>query len=55
VYNGLGEKCKELTSGIYEAGEHTVYFNGSNLASGIYFVSLDTIDRKISKKVVLLK
>ncbi len=55
VYNGLGERCGELTSGFYEAGEHKINFNGSSIASGIYFVTLETSSRIVSEKIVLLK
>ena len=61
IYNVLGEKVKELFTGIINPGTHSVNLNGSGLSSGIYFyyVSAQTIDGKINfhsvKKMILLK
>ncbi len=50
-----GEKIKELTNNIYMAGNHTVSFNANNLASGIYFYSIETDNFKETKKMLLVK
>jgi hypothetical protein len=36
VYDALGKEVKVLVSGIQSKGDHSVTFNGSGLASGIY-------------------
>jgi hypothetical protein len=41
VYNVLGQVVKELASGIENAGEHSVVWNTSSIASGVYFYRLD--------------
>ncbi len=38
VYNVTGQKVAELANGQYSAGEHTFTFDGSHVASGLYFV-----------------
>lgn len=40
VYNTLGQQVAELFNGSLSAGSHQVQLNGSNLASGVYFVQL---------------
>jgi len=61
VFNILGEKVKELVNGQLTAGVHTVNFNASNLASGIYIYRIEakTISGDgnfiTAKKMVLLK
>ena len=44
-----------LKDGFVEAGSHGVTFEGSNLASGIYFVRLDAGKLSQTKKLMLLK
>lgn len=56
VYNIMGQQVVSLADGNVSAGRHTLTLDGSNLASGLYFVNvsmpghLDTV-----KKVTLLK
>jgi hypothetical protein len=38
VYNVMGQQVAELANGQFNAGVQTFTINGSNLASGIYFV-----------------
>ncbi len=55
VFNVLGEKVATLIDGVQSAGIHTVSFDGSNLPSGLYFYSLQSIDRKITRKMILIR
>ncbi len=55
VYDILGRIVTELASGNLNAGCHTVNFNASNLASGVYFYKLTAGDFVKVKKLMLLK
>jgi len=61
IYNLLGEVVNEISNVNYQAGYHTVNFNASALASGIYFYSIDAAAVDGSKnfrevrKMMLLK
>ena len=60
VYNLKGQKVKQLVSGQFAAGEHSVVWagkddNGKQVSSGLYFYKLKTNEKVISKKMLLLK
>ena len=55
VFNLLGKLVATLVSHNTPAGEHTVKFNGSNLASGVYFYKLETAEFLMTKKLMLIK
>jgi hypothetical protein len=55
IYNTLGQKVKTLVSDHRVAGHHEVEFDGSNMASGIYFYSLKGENVTLTRKSVLLK
>lgn len=55
VFNLLGEEVATLFTGVQQAGNHTVRFNGSNLASGMYLYRLQMGNLTETKKFVLLK
>jgi hypothetical protein len=55
VFDLLGREVAVLKDGMMEAGSHRVTFDGSNLASGIYFARLDAGKFSQTKKVILLK
>jgi len=55
VFDLLGHDIAVLTDGFTEAGSHRVKFDGSGLASGIYFTRLDAGDFSQTKKLMLLK
>ncbi|MEW6654596.1 MAG: T9SS type A sorting domain-containing protein, partial [Bacteroidota bacterium] len=55
VYDVLGKEAANLADGYYEVGKHTATFDGSNLASGIYFYRLTTPTVTITKKIMLVK
>jgi len=56
VFDVEGRLAATLADGEYAAGEHSVTFNGRNLASGIYFLRAST-DGEVfgSQKLVLVK
>ncbi|MFC2170913.1 T9SS type A sorting domain-containing protein, partial [Calditrichota bacterium] len=56
IYNITGQLTGTISSGIYQAGYHEFLFNGSHLASGIYFISYSLNEsNKGSTKIVLIK
>ncbi|MEX0748104.1 MAG: T9SS type A sorting domain-containing protein, partial [Rhodothermales bacterium] len=55
VYDGLGRPVDVLASGSFPAGSHTVRFDASALASGIYVYRLETRERILSRKMLVMK
>lgn len=55
VYSLLGEEIKILVDDYKSAGSHSVNFNASDLASGIYIYTLFAGNQSTSKKLILLK
>lgn len=55
VYDMIGREVALITAGSYFAGTHTVLFDASSLASGVYFYKLTSGDFTDSKKMVLIK
>jgi photosystem II stability/assembly factor-like uncharacterized protein len=55
IYDVLGRELKTLVNGYKNAGSYEVEFNGSQLASGIYFYKLTSSQFTLVKKLILLK
>lgn len=55
VYDILGKEVAELVNEVKEEGIHKVYFDGSNLPSGVYVYSLRVNDFVQNNKMTLLK
>ena len=61
VYNAIGEKIRDLFSGIKPQGNYSINFYARNLSSGVYFYSLkaNSLDGKQNyytvKKMIVLK
>ncbi len=55
VYNLIGKETIELINEYKKAGTYDVIFDGSSLASGIYFYRLVTSDYSNTKKMILIK
>jgi hypothetical protein len=55
VYNTLGQQVAELVNNEVDAGSHTVQFDGSNLASGVYYYRLQTGAFVETKKLLLVR
>jgi len=55
VYDILGKEIKTIVNEIKPAGTYSIVFDGSNLASGIYYYSLEAGEFMDIKKMVLLK
>lgn len=55
VYDLAGRLVNTLVDGVQNAGRHEFNFNGKNLASGTYFVHLQTDRAQRTQKILLLK
>ncbi len=55
VFDLLGRQVEKMNLGRLGAGEHSVGFDGSSLASGVYFYRLTAGDRSEIRKMVLMK
>jgi len=55
VYDMLGNEVVKLVDEFKKAGSYSVDFNGTNLASGVYFYRIEAGDYVMNKKMVLVK
>lgn len=55
VYNMLGQKVSTLVNSRYLQGKHTISFDASNLASGIYLYRIKSNDFISTKRMTLIK
>jgi hypothetical protein len=55
IYNSSGQTIAELAGKEYPAGRHSVTFNTSSLASGVYFCAMKAGDYSVVKKMTFLK
>jgi hypothetical protein len=55
LFNSLGQRVATLVNGDVDAGNHSVKFDGSNLASGVYYYRIQAGNFVQSKKLILLR
>lgn len=55
IYNLLGQEVNRLVDAHQQAGNHTVVYDASHLASGIYLCKLSTLNETELRKIILLK
>jgi hypothetical protein len=60
IYNSIGQKVNELVNEFKAIGNYTIEFNGSNLASGIYYYRIEARNGQAgafvqTKKMLLIK
>ena len=55
IYDALGREIKTALNEIKSPGRYSIGFNGTGLASGVYFYTLETAGKMISKKMILLR
>ncbi|HEY3295600.1 MAG TPA: T9SS type A sorting domain-containing protein [bacterium] len=55
VYDLLGRRAAILSRGFWAAGEHSILFDGSDLAAGTYIARLSTPHRQNAVKLLLVK
>jgi hypothetical protein len=55
LYNVLGENVANIVDNYFEAGSHSIVFDGINLAAGVYFYRLESGKFSATKKMLLIK
>jgi hypothetical protein len=55
VYNAIGSKVATIINEYKVAGNYSIQFNGSSLASGIYFYKIEAGQFSQIKKMILMK
>jgi len=55
IYNVMGQRVTTVADGFYEAGVHACEWDGSAVASGVYFYRIETPEFVETKKMMLLK
>ncbi|MSQ46466.1 MAG: T9SS type A sorting domain-containing protein, partial [Ignavibacteria bacterium] len=55
VYNMMGQEVATLVNGMKEAGNHTITFDGTKLASGVYLYQINAGSFQDVKKMILMK
>ncbi|MDP1675817.1 MAG: T9SS type A sorting domain-containing protein [Bacteroidota bacterium] len=55
VYDAIGREVAALVNGVKEAGSYSTTFKGAKHSSGIYFARLQSGDKAVFKKMILLK
>jgi hypothetical protein len=55
VYNSIGQQVAVLVNKNINAGEYQAVFDGSKFGSGIYYYRLESGNKVIVKKMILLK
>lgn len=60
VFNSLGEKTSEIIEDVFPSGNHSINFDASSLASGVYYYRLNVFGNdgnsySSTKKMMLLK
>ena len=55
VYDMIGSEVKTLVEGNHKAGIYNIYFDGSELSSGVYFYRLTAGNFTQTRKMILIK
>ena len=55
VYNLQGHEIAELVNQVFNAGDHIINWDGSELSSGVYLINMQSGGFNTTQKVVLMK
>ncbi len=55
IYDVSGRKVRTLVNSMQNAGDYSIRFDASNLASGVYFIKLHSSSYNAVEKIMLLK
>jgi hypothetical protein len=55
IFDQLGREVDRLQPGLMSAGNHTITWSAENLPSGVYYYQLQTEERTLTRKMMLMK
>ena len=55
IYDLLGQEIRTIVNEKMNAGNYIVNFDGSDLSSGIYYYSLESNGKKLTREMLLMK
>jgi len=55
IYDQIGREVDRLQQGLLNAGNHSITWSADNLPSGMYYYQLQVGDRKMTRKMMLMK
>jgi VWFA-related protein len=55
VHDAAGRRLRALTDDLLKPGNYRTYFDGTALATGVYFLRLEAADATDAKRIVLVK
>jgi hypothetical protein len=55
LFDAVGREIDQIASKVFSAGVHSINYNASKLASGVYFYRIETGSFVQSKKMILMK
>lgn len=55
VFNSIGQKISTLINRVINPGQHEIFFNADNLASGVYYYRIYINELSIKKKMLLIR
>ena len=55
IYNVMGQRLATIAKGIHQAGRHSVEFDASHLASGVYIYRLQAGSVSLTRKMMIIQ
>ena len=55
IVDVTGKKVMDVNTGSYAKGEHSIFFDATNLNNGIYFVNIKGENEVATKRLVIAK
>ena len=55
LYNIIGQQVGRWDAGSFQAGTHRIVITNLQLSSGVYFLSFQTISRRVMRKVLYVR
>ncbi len=55
LYDALGRKVAGIAEGVFGTGSHSITFDGSDLDTGLYFLTFEGAGARLIKKALIIK